>query len=74
MSVQMTIDLDEELHRLLEIKARESHRSFSELIGELAREALNADEEDLMTIEARRDEETIAFEELKEELENEGRL
>jgi predicted CopG family antitoxin len=74
MSVRTTISIDEELHRLLKLKALESSRSVSDLINEIARDAFREDLEDLKTIEERRGEGTVGFEELLAELEAEGRL
>jgi len=74
MSVRTTISLEEDMLKLLKLKAIEVSTSVSSLIGETLREAFREDYEDLKVFDERRDEETIGFEAFLKQLEADGKL
>ena len=69
-----TVYLDQELHRVLRLKAAVTDRSMSELINELIRERLTEDAEDLKAFRDRTDEPVISYESLLQELQTHGKL
>ena len=69
-----TVYLDQELHQALRMKAAMSGRSMSELINEMVQERLAEDAEDLKAFRDRADEPVISYEELLQELQNNGKL
>ncbi len=62
MSIRTTITFDDDILKLLKLKALETSHSVSELINELAIDAFREDNEDLKVFEDRKYEETISFE------------
>ena len=74
MSVRTTISLDEDMLKLLKLKAVEVSTSVSSLINETLREAFREDFEDLKTFDERESEETISFENFLKQLEADGKL
>jgi plasmid stability protein len=74
LTKRTTVYLDQELHQALRIKAAVSNQSMSELINEMVRERLAEDAEDLKAFRDRADEPVISYEELLQELQNNGKL
>jgi predicted CopG family antitoxin len=74
MSVRTTITFDEDILKLLKLKAVETSRSVSDLINELTIDAFREDSEDLRLFEERKDEESISFESFMKQLESDGKL
>lgn len=74
LTKRTTVYLDQELHQALRIKAAVSGRSMSELINEMVQERLAEDAEDLKAFRDRADEPVISYEELLQELQNNGKL
>lgn len=69
-----TIYFDEILHKVLRMKAAETHRSVSDLVNEAVRNALLEDQDDLAAFEARESEPTISYEAMLKELKSSGSL
>ena len=74
LTKRTTIYLDPELHRALRLKSAESNRTISELINELVKMELSADESDLRAFREREDEPTISYEALLQDLKAHGKL
>jgi predicted CopG family antitoxin len=74
MSVRTTISFDEDLLKLLKLKAVETSSSVSDLINELVRETFSEDHTDLKVFQERSGEETIGFEAFLKQLEADGKL
>lgn len=69
-----TIYLDPELHRALRIKAAETDRSISDLVGDAARSALAEDADDLQAFEERASEPDLLFETVVKALRADGKI
>jgi len=74
MSIRTTITFDEDILKLLKLKAVETSHSVSELINELVINSFKEDNEDLKIFEERKNEETISFESFMKQLESDGKL
>ena len=74
MSIRTTVTFDNDILKLLKLKALETSHSVSELINELVIDAFREDNEDLKIFEERRNEETISFEGFMKQLESDGKL
>ena len=74
MSVRTTVSLDEDMLKLLKLKAVETSKSVSSLINELVADAFREDYDDLKAFEARKEEETISLESFMKQLEADGKL
>jgi len=74
MSVRTTVTFDEDILKLLKLKAVETSRSVSDLINELTIDAFREDSEDLRLFEERKDEDSISFESFMKQLESDGKL
>jgi hypothetical protein len=68
------VTFDEEILKLLKLKAVESSHSVSELLNEIIRDAFREDSEDLKAFEERKDEGTISFEQFLYKMEKDGKL
>jgi len=69
-----TIYFDERVHKVLRLKAAETHCSISTLVNEAVRGALLEDQEDLAAFEARESEPTMSYEEMLKALKADGTL
>ena len=69
-----TIYFDENLHKVLRLKAAETHRSVSDLVNEAVRYSLLEDQQDLAEFEARESEPTVSYEAMLKELKSSGAL
>jgi hypothetical protein len=69
-----TIYLDNQLHRALRIKAMETENSMSELIEEAIKISLAEDSIDLAAFEERKNESSIAFENVLKSLKKSGKI
>lgn len=69
-----TVDLENNLHHALRLKAMATRRTLSELVNDAVREALREDQEDLAAFDERAGEKTMDFEELKARLAADGLL
>ena len=74
MSVRTTVTFDDDILKLLKLKAIETSHSVSKLINELVIDSFREDSDDLKVFEERKDEETISFESFMKTLEADGKL
>ena len=69
-----TIYLDSDLHHALRIKAAETERSISELVEEAIKFSLAEDSIDLAAFDERKDEPSLAFEDVLKKLKRDGKI
>ena len=69
-----TIYLDPELHQALRIKAAETEHSMSELVEEAIKLSLAEDSADLAAFEQRKEEASLAFEDVLKKLKKDGKI
>ena len=69
-----TIYLDADIHHALRIKAAETENSMSELIGEAIKTSLAEDSIDLAAFEERKNEPSLAFEDVLKRLKKSGKI
>jgi len=69
-----TIYLDPELHHALRIKAAETEHSMSELVEEALKLSLAEDSTDLAAFDERKDEPSLAFEDVLKKLKRDGKI
>ena len=74
MSIRTTVTFDEDILKLLKLKAVETSNSVSDLINELVIDSFRDDSEDLKVFEERKNEESISFESFMKKLEADGKL
>jgi len=74
MSVRTTIAFEEDLLKLLKLKAVEVSTSVSQLVNDMMRDAFSEDSEDLQAFAEREHEETIGFEAFLSELKADGKV
>lgn len=74
MSIRTTVTFDENILKLLKLKAIETSHSVSELINELVIDSFKEDSGDLKVFEERKNEDTISFEGFMKKLEADGKL
>ncbi|WP_456452569.1 hypothetical protein [Hydrogenimonas sp.] len=74
MAVRTTITIEEELLKLLKLKAIETSQSVSSLVNEALYALFMEDKEDLEAFEKRKNEETVSYEAMLKELERDGKL
>jgi hypothetical protein len=69
-----TVYLDADLHRALKVKSAETEYTISELVNEAVRKALAEDAVDLASIEERKNEPLMPFEDVLKKLKKDGKL
>ncbi|MBV5335022.1 MAG: hypothetical protein JZU49_04380 [Sulfuricurvum sp.] len=74
MSVRTTIALDEDILKLLKLKAVETSESLSSLVNNIVVDAFREDSRDLKAFEERKNEESLSFESFLKQLETNGKL
>ena len=74
ISKRATIYFDPALHRVLRHKSVETSRSVSQLVNDAVREMLTEDAEDLATFAQRAHEPLISYEEILQQLKEDGRI
>jgi len=74
MSIRTTVTFDEDILKLLKLKAVETSHSVSELINELVIDSFREDSEDLKAFEERKNDDNISFEGFMKKLEADGKL
>ena len=74
MSVRTTVTFDDDILKLLKLKAIETSHSVSELVNALVLDSFREDSDDLKTFEEREHEESISFESFMKKLEADGKL
>jgi hypothetical protein len=73
-SKRSTVYLDAGLHRALKVKSAETEYTISELVNEAIRMSLAEDAADLASVEERKNEPLIPFEEVLNKLKKDGKL
>lgn len=74
MSVRTTVTFEDDLLKLLKLKAVETSHSVSELVNGIILDAFREDSEDLKVFEERKNEKSISFESFLKQLETDGKL
>jgi len=74
MSIRTTVSLEEDLLKLLKLKAVETSHSVSELLNSIISDAFREDAIDLKVFDERKEEPTISFESFLKQLESDGKL
>lgn len=74
MSTRTTVSLEDNLLKLLKLKAVETSTSVSVLLNEILHDAFSDDSDDLRTFKEREKEPSISFESFLQELKSDGRL
>lgn len=69
-----TLYLDESIHKALRLKSAETRQSMSDLVNDALRASLLEDLDDLQTIQSRRKDKTVGFEEFLMQLKADGIL
>jgi len=73
-SKRSTIYFDEKVHKVLRLKAAETHRSVSNLVNEAVKRLLLEDQQDLAAFEARESEPSISYEAMLKALKSDGTI
>jgi len=73
-SKQATIYFDEHIHRAIKLKAAGSNRSISDVVHEAVCNLLAEEQKNLMAFEAQDYEPIVSYEELLNDLKNEGKI
>ena len=73
-SKRATVYFDSQLHRVLRLKAAETHRSVSAIINEAVRQSLAEDAEDLAAFELRASEPNLVFEKVLQGMKKRGQI
>ena len=73
-SQRATVYFDPELHRALRYKAAETQSSISDLVNAAVRTSLAEDAEDLTAFEDRRNEPSLSFEAVVQDLKRRGKI
>ena len=71
---QVTIYLDEDIHKALRLKAAGTNRSMSDIVNEAVCNLLAEDQKNLMAFEAQDYEPVINYEDLLKDLKSEGKI
>ena len=71
---RVTVYLKPEFHRALRIKSAETEYSVSDLVNSAVKQALAEDAADLETVDKRRGEPSLAFEEVVRKLKRDGKI
>ncbi len=74
MSIRTTVSLEDDLLKLLKLKAVETSTSVSTLLNNILFDAFREDSDDLETFKNREKEPSISFESFLQELKSENRL
>jgi len=74
LSKRSTVYFEPEIHHALKVKAASTHQSISEVVNEAIRIALREDHADLAVFEERKNEPSLSYEELLEDLKVHGKL
>ncbi len=74
LTKRSTVYFHEKIHRALKLKALESSKSISELIHEAVCGELAIDQEDIQSFNERKDEGSISYEKMLNELKNDGKI
>ena len=74
MNRRVTIYIDAELHKALQLKSVETSRSVSELVSQAVRESLAEEAEDLALFESRAHEPSLSYEDMVKKLKRDGKI
>ena len=74
VSIRTTVSIEDDLLKLLKLKAVETSTSVSSLLNEIIEDAFKQDSDDLQLFKARENEPTVSFESFLDELRADGRL
>ena len=74
MSIRTTVTFEDDLLKLLKLKAVETSHSVSELLNDIVSDAFKEDSEDLREFDKRKNEPTVSFESFLKQLESDGKL
>jgi hypothetical protein len=74
LSKRSTVYFEPTIHQALKMRAASSHVSVSELVDEAVRLLMREDQEDLRVISERAGEPEISYEELLNDLKNDGKI
>jgi len=74
LSKRSTVYFEPAIHHALKVKAVTTHQSVSEVVNEAIRISLREDQNDLSAFEERKNESTLSYEELLEDLKAHGKL
>ncbi len=74
MSVRTTVTFEDDILKLLKLKAIETSHSVSELVNALVLDSFREDRDDLKAFDERKNEESISFEGFMKKLEADGKL
>jgi len=74
LSKRSTVYFEPAIHHALKIKAATTHQSVSEVVNEAIRIALQEDQDDLSAFEERKNEATLSYEDLLDDLNIHGKL
>ncbi|MGF1602306.1 MAG: CopG family transcriptional regulator [Thermosynechococcaceae cyanobacterium] len=73
-TIRSTVYFEQDLHRALRLKAASTNCSISELVNYAIRLSLREDQEDLAAFDDRATEPTLSYEELLQDLKENGKL
>lgn len=74
LSKRSTVYFEPAIHQALKVRAAATNVSVSELIDEAARLLMREDQEDLLAVSARADEEEISYLALLDDLKQHGKI
>jgi len=74
LSKRTTIYMDPQVHKILKMKALETSRSISDIVDEAVRAEFMEEQEDLAAISQRKNEPDISYQQMLEELKNDGKI
>lgn len=74
MNKRVTIYIDADLHKALQLKSVETSRSVSDLVSQAVRASLAEDAEDLALFETRAHEPSLSYEDMVKKLKRDGRM
>jgi len=73
-SKRATVYFDSQLHRVLRLKAAETHRSVSAIINDAVNQGLAEDAEDMTAFELRASEPNLVFEKVLQDMKKRGQI
>lgn len=74
LSKRSTVYFEADVHRALRLRAASTQESVSKFVNDAVRIALREDREDADSFRQRKDEETLSYEELLEDLKLHGKI
>ena len=74
LSKRSTVYFEEDIHRALRLRVASTQESVSKFVNDAVRIALREDQDDSDSFSQRKDEDTMSYEELLEDLELHGKI